>query len=393
MNDILLSLGFAGIFFGAIIFRGIFGYLKNQKIAAEDLKFDWKKFLSGSIRPVALTIASGALTALVLGFLELVGKAGLEVSGLEQISIHNIQLGLAIADIGAIGYAIKEMLLCFGLSDKQIEQIRETVNNLEEGQESSVAVDIDENGDIIAYADAITPEQIKNESPTDDGAREEAENMEVGQGAFVNPLNRILPDGSWAGQCSRYAWYLASGVLMNYAPHPDYGPCNGNQMVDYIVNKLGWVRCGKMDGAIFAYNAGEFGHCGIVKSAKDNTVNDSNWTPHKVSTHYLNLDAVGAVYCCPKEMLNNKPAPAPKKKSNEEIADEVIQGKWGNGQDRVNRLINAGYDPNAIQKIVDSKVSKPSAPKKKSNEEIANEVIQGKWGNGEDRKRRLQNAG
>lgn len=42
----------------------------------------------------------------------------------------------------------------------------------------------------------------------------------------------------------------------------------------------------------------------------------------------------------------------PAKKSNETIAKEVIQGKWGNGADRKNRLTAAGYDYNTIQSIV-----------------------------------------
>jgi len=42
----------------------------------------------------------------------------------------------------------------------------------------------------------------------------------------------------------------------------------------------------------------------------------------------------------------------PVKKSVDEIAREVIQGKWGNGADRKNRLTNAGYDYNAVQKRV-----------------------------------------
>lgn len=50
------------------------------------------------------------------------------------------------------------------------------------------------------------------------------------------------------------------------------------------------------------------------------------------------------------------PAPKPSKKSNEQIADEVIAGKWGNGQDRKNRLIAAGYDYQAIQDIVNKKL-------------------------------------
>lgn len=44
-----------------------------------------------------------------------------------------------------------------------------------------------------------------------------------------------------------------------------------------------------------------------------------------------------------------------KTKSNEEIADEVIKGYWGNGEERKRRLKDAGYDYNAIQKIVNEK--------------------------------------
>lgn len=46
----------------------------------------------------------------------------------------------------------------------------------------------------------------------------------------------------------------------------------------------------------------------------------------------------------------------PSKKSNEEIANEVIAGKWGNGNNRKNRLAAAGYDCNAIQNIVNQKL-------------------------------------
>ena len=39
-------------------------------------------------------------------------------------------------------------------------------------------------------------------------------------------------------------------------------------------------------------------------------------------------------------------------KTNEELAEEVKDGKWGNGEDRKNRLAAAGYDYDAIQAIV-----------------------------------------
>lgn len=40
------------------------------------------------------------------------------------------------------------------------------------------------------------------------------------------------------------------------------------------------------------------------------------------------------------------------KKTVDELAQEVIRGLWGNGQDRVNRLKAAGYDPTAVQNKV-----------------------------------------
>ena len=49
----------------------------------------------------------------------------------------------------------------------------------------------------------------------------------------------------------------------------------------------------------------------------------------------------------------------PQLKSNEEIAAEIWQKKWGNGQDRINRLTSAGYDWRAIQSLVDKGVGKP----------------------------------
>ena len=56
-----------------------------------------------------------------------------------------------------------------------------------------------------------------------------------------------------------------------------------------------------------------------------------------------------------------KPQPKPTRKSNEQVADEVIAGAWGNGEDRKNRLIQAGYDYNAIQSLVNNKVGTTQA--------------------------------
>lgn len=48
----------------------------------------------------------------------------------------------------------------------------------------------------------------------------------------------------------------------------------------------------------------------------------------------------------------NKPKEPTVKKTIDEIAKEVIEGKWGNGEERKNKLMQAGYDYTAVQNKV-----------------------------------------
>lgn len=92
--------------------------------------------------------------------------------------------------------------------------------------------------------------------------------------------------------------------------------------------------------------------------------------------------------------LSKKQTATAQAKSLDDIAREVIAGKWGNGQDRKNKLVAAGYDYAAVQSRVNEFVGSATAtPIQKSNEEIAKEVIAGKWGNGAERKQRLTAEG
>lgn len=86
-----------------------------------------------------------------------------------------------------------------------------------------------------------------------------------------------------------------------------------------------------------------------------------------------------------------EPQPQPSK-SIDEIANEVIAGAWGNGDDRKNKLAAAGYDYNAVQDRVNAILGAQSTPKK-SVTDIAKEVIAGQWGNGDERKNKIQQAG
>lgn len=93
------------------------------------------------------------------------------------------------------------------------------------------------------------------------------------------------------------------------------------------------------------------------------------------------------------QMTGNTPAPAPAPATPDidALADAVIRGDYGNGEERKRRL---GANYAAIQQRVNEKLSgntpatKPAAP---NIDALADAVIRGEYGNGEERKRRLGN--
>ena len=107
--------------------------------------------------------------------------------------------------------------------------------------------------------------------------------------------------------------------------------------------------------------------------------------------------------------------------SSRAIAQKVIEGEFGNGEERVKRLTEAGYDATAVQEEVNRMMSEEGGESNEDTntettkqnsdcrilcgigesqlyrdndiETIAAEVIQGDWGNGEERRKRLEQAG
>lgn len=85
--------------------------------------------------------------------------------------------------------------------------------------------------------------------------------------------------------------------------------------------------------------------------------------------------------------------PTAAKKNINTIAKEVLAGKWGNGQDRKSRLTKAGYDYAKVQAAVNKLVKASQLSSEKVINAVAHEVISGKWGNGQERIDRLKAAG
>ena len=111
------------------------------------------------------------------------------------------------------------------------------------------------------------------------------------------------------------------------------------------------------------------------------------------------IEAVAKIFGYSPSADKPKPsAPKPSKPkllSATAIRDEVIAGKWGSGQDRINRLTKAGYNAKKVQANVNKKLLGATVPKKKTNQEIAKEIYrgQGGWGNGATRVANLKKAG
>lgn len=74
-----------------------------------------------------------------------------------------------------------------------------------------------------------------------------------------------------------------------------------------------------------------------------------------------------------------------------DLANEVIAGKYGVGETRKKAL---GSLYNEVQaKVNEILLGEKTTINKKTNEQIANEVIEGKWGNNPSRKEKLTKAG
>lgn len=141
---------------------------------------------------------------------------------------------------------------------------------------------------------------------------------------------------------------------------------------------------------IFFGERGKEYHTGIVVKYTDNKVytvegNTGGGSGGVNRRSYYRNDKNISGYGKPKWSLVEMSSD---KKSNKEIAEEVLNGKWGSGYERKEALRKAGYDPEEIQRLVNAMfVSEQQV------NAIAKQVIQGIWGNGAKRKELLTKAG
>lgn len=147
-----------------------------------------------------------------------------------------------------------------------------------------------------------------------------SENFNTGLGSHTTIdaiIGRRLNDGNnddgkgW--QCSRYTAWLGTGQWSYNYQHPDYGPVNGKDVAQWLVDYYGYKYIDKpVEGAIGSggFNT-KYGHTVMyLYSTGENTamVNDANFVPLTVATHNMNIE--GWVWVVPGS-YEPKPEPTP----------------------------------------------------------------------------------
>jgi Cpl-7 lysozyme-like protein/N-acetylmuramoyl-L-alanine amidase-like protein len=192
---------------------------------------------------------------------------------------------------------------------------------------------------------------------------------------------------------NEYAW--ATGNTAGNQSSISVEMANATLDPDWQVAEVTWRSAARLAGWLFARVIG-------APPTADNVFAHHHWkqttcfgpSMDKVYDQLLaevqkNYEAfVGAV---------PQPAPAqpsaPAKKTVDQIAQEVLAGDWGNGPARAQRLALAGYSPTQVQDVVNQLTGIKNGPVKLSVTAVAQQVIAGQWGSGTTRVTRLSQSG
>lgn len=173
--------------------------------------------------------------------------------------------------------------------------------------------------------------------------------------------------GEWYGiqgeWCDIFISWLANqvGILNTLIPKEAYVPTTAIWYKNRGLLKDRNYTPQKGDLILFDYNHNKTpDHIGIVEKVAGNVIHTIEGNKSKMVKRQQyaigNTGIYGIAIVQYKE--DNK-------KSIDEIAREVIDNKWGTGEERKRRLTEAGYDYSAIQKRVNEilKTPKPATPK------------------------------
>lgn len=167
-------------------------------------------------------------------------------------------------------------------------------------------------------------------------------------------------DGAYGKQCmdlyNYFSQYMvgATGVGAGYAKDL----LNNQKVYEYYDRIDNYPEFVPQKGDVAVWQGGSYGHTAICLGEGDTNrfkTIDQNWKPLQLSEEWHNY-----IYMAPLTFLRLKdqsgfvdvPTQVEERKSIDEIAREVLAGKWGNGEERRQALETAGYDYDSVQSRV-----------------------------------------
>lgn len=349
--------------------------------------FDRTRWLNGVAKYGLLGVAVVAIVLSAKALIILAPTWGVELKGAEQVSTQVI-FGVLSAGVAAMLIKnIQKLAEIYGVNQRNLDKIREAaleapapaegeqaklvldVGDLPDGKKAkdeAVAADVERVG-AAALLDsgrgAAVPthswqafrDAVIGKSFDVDGAYG-AQCWDGGALFWLNAVGRTLSTGGTGA--ARGAWEAARGANAGGEFELITDP-NALRPGDWVF--FGGTRWGHV-GMTTTGNQG-----GTVRLLGQNQTGNGNGAPFSEITFSLR-NFLGAMRL--KRWNAAKPAPAPAapaprptpQLSPDEVAAQVIRGDWGNGDDRVNRLRGAGYDPNDIQRRVNAKLAPAPAP-------------------------------
>lgn len=309
--------------------------------------------ITGATEAISTFALIGAMSA---GFVFYIGKAAKNAWGFFNLKKSELAGDKAKFDEG---------------SAKLGQEVRETIGKIFEAEELNT-----EEGLAEATLEA-EKEEVGGRGryyPISIGSYDQFRTQVLGNGFDI--------DGAYGNQCwdgCALLWQqigrtLQTGNGCAYGCWTLKRDANAGSNFELIANKANVKR-----GDVVVFQGGKYGHIGFADENYNGgayiRLMGQNQGGANGNFNVINMSMagfIGAFRFKPWQPAANNPAPQPTtpQKTNEQIADEVIAGKWGNDPERTQRLKAAGYNRDAIQAIVDAKLkpAKRPAPAPKANE-------------------------
>ena len=358
-NVIITALTNFGLYSLFVLIYTLVGAYQNINVWG--MSFDWRKYVNGLVRWLAL---GGAVVGSVVGSFLLLSQAeaqGIEIVNVQAVAPRVIFGTVLLASAVVLGKIVAKLATTLGVDEATLKKIQEQSVNTDE--DAPLVFNLD---NLPMPSEDYIKSKLKDETeggvgtfysvPT--GSYAEFKNAVNGNGYDIDNYHGYQ---CWDGNALLWQQFGKSLVTGNglaigcwdlkrdvnrYDLFDLVTDVNSLREGDTVVMRPNHI--GFFDG----YNGNFMRILGQNQGGRPNSAGGSTF-----NVVNINKSAFAGAFrlrkwnsATPAPAPTPTPAPAPTPtKSLDEVARECIRGDWGNGDVRVKNLRNAGYDPNAVQ--------------------------------------------